>query len=147
MKKIYVMSGISGSGKTYTRTHDPNLKDLPALDIADVYREHMNLGPRDTFAIFLDRIIAAMEEHDAIVVEAWFRPGSFQRKYLEYYAEYNGWEVFYFEHDTPVDVCKQRVLDAHKEIEGRINDPEELQQFREFTEARLRLLDLLAPQP
>ena len=40
MRKVIVLAGVSGVGKTHARLTDPTLRDLPCVDIADVYREY-----------------------------------------------------------------------------------------------------------
>jgi hypothetical protein len=39
MKKVIVLAGVSGTGKMHARLNDPELKDLPCLDSADIYEE------------------------------------------------------------------------------------------------------------
>jgi len=36
MMKVIVLTGVSGTGKTHARLNDPELKDLPYLDIPDI---------------------------------------------------------------------------------------------------------------
>jgi len=40
-KKVILLAGVPGAGKTHTRKNDSALAGLPHLDIADVYREYL----------------------------------------------------------------------------------------------------------
>ncbi len=95
MKKIIVMSGLSGAGKTFTCTHDPELKDLPQLDIMDIFRKQRGITSTSAFPAFLGEVQMFINQNDAIVLEAYFRPGSRQRDMLIWIAEeFAAWSSF-----------------------------------------------------
>ena len=37
---MIILAGVSGNGKTHIRLNDPALRDLPYVDIADIYEEY-----------------------------------------------------------------------------------------------------------
>ena len=89
MVQIYVIGGVSGSGKTFFRTHHPVLRDLDCIDIAEVYRTHADSGGivwREALEAFIGQIAEHLEErrgdgvHCSVVVEAFFRRGGPQRE-------------------------------------------------------------------
>jgi predicted kinase len=120
MPTLYAMSGISGSGKTYTRTHDPRLKDLFAIDIAQQYIDCPQISPDYAFCRFCDLIVNWMGSGKDFVIEAYFRKGSKQRTYLEFLCEVNGYDLEYIELSAPKEICIERVkkqLEAEPENE------------------------------
>jgi hypothetical protein len=142
MKKIIALSGVSGVGKTYARTHDPDLKDLPQLDIMDIYRKYPGIVPERAFGGFLGEVQMLINKHDTIVLEAYFRPGSKQRMMLEWIAEGVNASVEYRELFAPLAVCRARVLaDAKDMSKDNPGDPF----WKDYTEVRLKLLELMAP--
>ena len=52
-KKVILLSGVSGAGKTHTRKSDSALAGLPRLGIADVYREYLELDWQRVFWAFV----------------------------------------------------------------------------------------------
>jgi hypothetical protein len=131
MKKIVALCGGSGVGKTYRRTTDPVLKDIPALDIADCYNDYPFVTPSQALSIFVGRLIDLISEgEENIVVEAYFREGSTQRNWLEYVAEANGYTVEYITLLGDFETRKERIL-AQSEQETCAR-----------TEARMKLLHL-----
>ena len=72
MKKVIVLAGVSGTGKTHARLNDPELRDLPFVDIADLYEEYPEFGWYEVLYALLKRIRGLLEEHDVIVVEGYF---------------------------------------------------------------------------
>ena len=73
MRKAIILAGVSGTGKTHARFNDPALKDLPCVDIADVYREFPEFGWLDALHALLKRIRLLQQKHDAIVIEGYRR--------------------------------------------------------------------------
>ena len=45
MPTIHALAGVSGAGKTYERTHNPLLQDLPTIDVADYYEQYPRHRP------------------------------------------------------------------------------------------------------
>jgi hypothetical protein len=89
MKRAIILSGVSGTGKTYTRTTAPELKDLPHLDIAEVYREFPELDWSEALGCLLKRarkmLVDDLKVAGAKVDVRWF------------------W--------APLEVCVQRISD------------------------------------
>jgi len=138
LKKIICLGGVSGVGKTYRRTTDPELKDLPYVDIADIYSDNLNLTANVAFALMIDKLIVLLEDHNTVVLEAGFFPEGSQRQHVDYIAQQNDAQVKYIELAAPVDVCIQRVRDA---FEKDLNDPtKDPIRVRRFHEARLSWL-------
>jgi len=140
MKKIIAMSGVSGVGKTWARTHDADLKELPQLDIMDVYREYPGISPTGAFSQFIGKVQTLINRNDCIVLEAYFRQGSRQRILLEWTAETVGATIEYRELHAPLDVCKARVkAQAIELFKDFPDDPF----VKDYTDTRLRLLDMM----
>ena len=136
--KLYALSGPPGSGKShYKNQHFPN---LPFFDIADVYAQYYGMESSDAFAELLNRITeftAKDNAHQDIVVEAMLAKDSTQRKWLDYIAEANGYEVEYIEFDTPLSMCMLRVRDDWKHANQ--NDLA----TRSYFNARVKILEVL----
>jgi hypothetical protein len=53
----------------------------------------------------LSRLISNMElSTDDVAVEAWFKPGSFQRRMIDWAATNNDWKLHYINIKTPIAV-------------------------------------------
>jgi predicted kinase len=110
MTRIIALCGVSGVGKTYRRTTDLELIDLPYVDIADIYAEGEDISHAWALQLMLEKIEAFLERGEqAIVVEATFRRRSAQREWLEYLAARYTCQVEYIELDAPLEQCVQRV--------------------------------------
>ena len=135
--KLYALAGPPGAGKTYFKDHDDRLKKLPFFDVADVYADFPGMGSQDAFAELLNRIteFAAVDNAGQdIVVEALLREDSpYQRPWLGYVGEANGYEIEYIEFDTPLEVCLQRVEADWQKSKQTLND-------RARYEARKRII-------
>jgi predicted kinase len=136
MKKIIALSGISGVGKTYTRTHDPELMSLPCIDIADIYTQHPRCSPETALGIMINEMVAKLEDADIVVLEAYFRRNSRQRSTLEWAAESMGVELRYREVYAPIEVCRER-------IRAQVDDFPGDEDWERFIETRLKLLDIM----
>ena len=90
MKTLIVLSGLPGSGKTHTRLTDPDLRDLPAFDIADIYQE-------------------ALTEHDVVIIEGCFMPDSPSLEQVRQSARVYGFTVDYRTHDVDPVLCAERI--------------------------------------
>lgn len=117
-RTVYVMSGLPGSGKTYTRTHDPKLRRLPFVDIEDVYRDYEErfpeFGALDWHSALLKLLGIAheiLQQKKAVVIEGIFWPGSPSRKVLSTFARVHGWTLVYVECKADAGQCCQRVMD------------------------------------
>jgi hypothetical protein len=109
MKTIYALSGPSGSGKTFRRLNDPELKKLPCFDIADVYKKWPDIGWETAYSNFFNQIQDALEDHDAVVIEAYMRKGTPSRNYFE--QIFHECEIRYIICWADLETCKQRVKD------------------------------------
>lgn len=139
VKTIYALSGGSGIGKTFTRTTDPKLKDLPYLDIADIYSTCPGVTAAVAWSLFEEELIPLLEEQPAIVLEAYFRPGSFQRKRLEYIAEANGFSVQYIEPEADKQTRIERVKAQF--AQDAAQEPQREGWHRRYLDARLFLIE------
>lgn len=81
-KKVILLTGVSGSGKTYTRIHDERLASLPYLDIADIYAQ-LDVRWDQALKELISRIHDTLELSDQVVVEGYFLKGSPSRRILE----------------------------------------------------------------
>jgi len=143
MKTLYALSGPSGAGKTFRRLNDPKLKDLPSFDVADIYAENSDIDPQRAFTMLLEKIVPVLEKGDSFVVEAYFKEGSFQRKWIEHYSEYHGYNLVYIEFDTPLEVCMERVKKDYEDRKDLCKDNHERARLEKYTTARLFLLQNL----
>jgi predicted kinase len=109
MKKAIVPSGVSGTGKTYARLHDPALKDLPYVDIADIFREFPEFDWHDALYALLKRIRLLLQKHDVVVVEGYFLPGTTSRNILIDDLKVAGAKVEIHEFWAPAEVCQERI--------------------------------------
>jgi len=139
MTRFIVLAGLSGVGKTYRRTTDPALKDLPYVDIADIYRDNPGgIPPRDAFSMLINEAFGYINDGaEAVVLEAYFKPGSFQRKSLEYYAEGSSVQVEYIDLTASVALCKERILSQGK---AAIEAGEDAVWWNNYTMTRIHFL-------
>ena len=142
MPTIYCLAGVSGAGKTYTRTHDPKLKDLPCLDVADCYEKQPGIGPHEAWFLLENELVELLDSRQDLVVEAWFKHGGFQRARIELLAAANGYLVEWIELEADREICKQRVEQDFQE--QLVEHPEQVEQLLDRRDARLRLLDVAA---
>ena len=122
MKRAIILSGVSGTGKTYARLNAPELKDLPHLDIADVYREFEEFDWYEAFWALAKRVREALEAHDTVVIEGYFLPGSTTRRWLLADLQVAGAkaDIRYFW--APFEVCQERIRAQWER--GEIGDQE-----------------------
>jgi len=80
VRKVIVLAGVSGVGKTHARLTDPALKDLPCVDIADVYCEYPEFDWMEAFFALARRVRTCLEQCDTVIVEGYFLPGSTTRQ-------------------------------------------------------------------
>jgi hypothetical protein len=139
MKKIIALSGVSGVGKTYRRTTDPALKDLPFVDIANVYAEFPDGTPAQVFAEACFRLHGLLAKHDTVVFEAALLPDGRQRPTLALCARGGDVRLEYIEIPAPPRaVLLERILnDFQKSIEA---DPGNRTQHERYFEARQKFI-------
>jgi predicted kinase len=109
MKKVIVLTGVSGVGKTHTRLNDPELKDLPCVDIADIYQEHPEFDWSDALYTLLQRTRLLLQKHKIIVVEGYFLPNSPSSRQLVNDMKVAGARVEFREFWEPFEVCQGRI--------------------------------------
>ena len=138
MPKFIVLCGVSGVGKSYRRTTDPDLKDLPFVDIADIYRDNPGMQPRQAFSMMLNEAFGLINDgKETVVLEAYFKPKSYQREGLEYYCDSADIQIEYIELVAPVAECKKRIQAQAEEAIARGEDPD---WWKSYTTARLEFL-------
>ena len=109
-KKIILLSGVSGTGKTHARLTDSELKDLPHLDIADIYRDCPVLDWYSALLALLRQIRDAFEHHDTIVVEGYFMPGTPSQRILLDDMRVMGAQVEIRYFWAPLELCQERIV-------------------------------------
>ena len=109
MKRAIVLAGVSGVGKTHTRLNDPQLRDLPHLDIADVYRQFPELDWMEAFWALVKRVREALKDHPAVVIEGYLLPNSTTRRFLLNDMKVAGVQVEVRDLRAPFEVCQERI--------------------------------------
>ena len=109
MKKIIILAGLSGIGKTYTRTHEEGLRDLPYVDMADLYTAYPDKDWAAIMEQFFHDLEAELEEHDTVVVEGYFLPGSASWNWLIGFAKHKQLNVDYRRLMATYETCVNRV--------------------------------------
>jgi hypothetical protein len=98
---------MSGVGKTHARRNHPELKDLPQVDIADVYRDLNTTNYIAAHTGLIERVRKLMEKHDTVVVEGYYLPETPTRRMLE--RGFDDFDVEFRLMYAPLGVCKERV--------------------------------------
>jgi len=122
MKKVIVLVGVSGVGKTHARLNDPELKTLPCLDIADIYEEFPEFGWYEALYALLKRARLLLQKHDAIVIEGYFLRFSTSRRILVNDTKVAGAKVEFREFWAPFQICALRITQQWER--GEITAPE-----------------------
>jgi predicted kinase len=122
MKKVIVLAGVSGTGKTHARTHDPELKDLPYVDIAEIYERWPEFDWYEVLYTLLKRARQLLQEHEAIVIEGYFLRFSTSRRILVNDMKVAGAKVEFREFWAPFQVCALRITQQWER--GEITAPE-----------------------
>jgi adenylate kinase family enzyme len=122
MKRAIILSGVSGTGKTHARLNAPELKNLPHLDIADVYREFPEFDWYEAFWALAKQVREALEEHDTVVIEGYFLPGSTTRQWLLADLQVAGAKAKTRWFWAPFEVCQARIVAQFER--GEITAPE-----------------------
>jgi predicted kinase len=117
MKKVIVLAGVSGTGNTHARTHDPELKHLPYVDIAEIYECWPEFDWYEALPALLKRIRGLLEEHDVIVVEGYFLDRSTSRRILMNDLKVAGATVEFREFWAPFQICALRITQQWKRRE------------------------------
>ena len=118
-KRVIVLCGVSGVGKTHARLHDPELASLPFVDIADVYRD---LDWAESYQVTLalaTKTRKLLREHDCVVVEGYFIPGSLTRNMLDHNFGLDT-TLEYRLMVEPIEVCRERVISSGEDVDLRL---------------------------
>jgi len=131
-KRVLVLCGISGSGKTRRRTRDPLLRRLPFVDVRDIYKAYEDQGDEADWETVVDDAIIEvqklLETHDRVVLEGYFLKRSSSRRMIRANFERDDSQVDFIDLEAPLAVCIKRiedqviaeeisVADAHARIE------------------------------
>jgi len=82
MKKVIILAGVSGTGKTHARLNDPELKDLPYVDIAEIYERWPEFDWYEALHALLKHARFLLQKYDTILIESYFLPGTTSRDIL-----------------------------------------------------------------
>jgi predicted kinase len=141
MKTIYALSGYPGSGKSTLRATDPRLKDLPFVDVADIYAEFDPIGSQDAFSQLLIQASEALKDSDAVVLEATFPRGHWQRTLLEGWAKMKKAKLEYIELAVDPRECYARVLKQYDEVAGKAESDDERARLHRYFHGRIDILN------
>lgn len=83
VKKVGVITGVSGAGKTHLRQRAEELRGLPVVDISDVYRELPMVDYVRATLEVARRTRELLRSHAHVIIEGYFLPGSPSRLLLE----------------------------------------------------------------
>ena len=122
MKKVIVLAGVSGTGKTHARLNDPELRDLPYLDIAEFYERWPEFDWYEALYALLKRARILLQNHNVIVIEGYFLEGSTSRNILKDDLMVAGAKVEFREFWEPYEVCELRITQQWGR--GEITAPE-----------------------
>jgi predicted kinase len=137
MKKLTVLSGISGAGKTHYRKK--HLAHFKFVDMADIYLKY-DCQWNEALGRAFDRLEELFEDNDQVVLEGYFLDQSISRQWLEYMSERCDWELEIIPFSASYEVCLERIL-QQAEDEMATADDLEKEDILRFRDARLKLLD------
>ena len=138
-KKIIALSGVSGVGKTYKRTTDPELKDLPFVDIADFYAEFPFANSATVFQEALWRVDRLMDGNDTVVLEAALLKSSNQRNVLYAFCRIGQYGLQYIEIPSPpANVLLERIKkDLDKSLEIAVTEEDKKKATKYYNARKL----------
>ena len=134
-KRVTVLCGVSGSGKTHQRTHMPGWKNLLYVDIADVYKEFPEFDSFVATVVVCKRALALLQQTDHVVVEGYFLPDTPSRRQLEREMTVAGVSAKFILLTVTTAAAQQRILDQYMRGETT------------WADADLRIRLLLKVQP
>lgn len=120
--KLIMLSGVSGSGKTWRRTHDPDLVDLPFVDVQDLYRAWPGAFAAEVAFQLRDTVRKALQRSLTVVAEGYLLRHSLGRDLLAGLAHQVGAEFVIIECWRPKGDCLAGV--EAKLMAGDITDEE-----------------------
>ena len=120
-KTLIVIGGVPGAGKTWYRTHQQELKDLPCVDIADVYMDHPMRSDDFTtiYSYFVKRLVNLLKTNDTVVGEGAFLPHSLTRGWLVADCKYAGITVKFIECHASLRTCATRIEQSGDRVKLR----------------------------
>ena len=118
-KRVIVLCGVSGVGKTWARTHISELMDLPYVDIADVYRDMPYAGARVATEALINKVLKLLKEHDSVVVEGYFLPDTPSRSLLITRLDRFAQALFRLMVE-PIEVCREQVISSQEDADLRL---------------------------
>jgi len=144
LKTIIALCGAPGSGKSTYRTTNPETKDLPYLDVADIYAEYGNIRSEDAYAELLARLLKLLADHDKVVIEASHPKNHWQRTWLTYLAEMNGANVDFREFNAPAEECLRRVKAQYKDAVKNAKTDKDYRTVNQYYQARIEMLERIS---
>lgn len=117
VKKATILSGVSGTGKTHYRKR--NLAKLPFLDISDFYhnKDTLYFDWLKVYRKFFDTLDTLLSEHDEVVIEGYFLPGTPTREMLLNFLENREVEVEIRTFWAPYSECTKRIRLQYEKLE------------------------------
>lgn len=118
-KKVIVLCGTSGVGKTWARERLPELRDQPCVDVADVYLDDPNANYLEATAGVISRTKTLLKDHDTVVIEGYYLPQTVTRNMLaEGLGRYAGidWRLMV----EAVETCRRRIEASEERVNIRL---------------------------
>ena len=103
------MTGYPGAGKTHYRLNNDKFKDLPCVDIADIYKERPGTTPKEAMLLFLQGLMDLSDSNNEFIGE--IVGTDHQMDTLRFFLE-DWMEIEVVNISTPKDVCMERVKEA-----------------------------------
>ena len=110
-KRLYIFSGVSGSGKTWLRSKLEYGK-FPhyGIDMADFHKEHPGMFYDDLFDLVTNNLLCMLEEHGGEAwIEGYFMPGSYSWRKIHAWCLTNGVEPCIIHTWVPKDTAVARI--------------------------------------
>lgn len=112
-KRVTILCGVSGSGKTYLRTTDARFCRLPYVDIADVYKEYPEFDSFVATGVACKRIRALLQQNNHVVLEGYFLPFTPSRKMVIREMTVAGADTEFILLTVTAAAAQQRILDQY----------------------------------
>jgi len=121
-KRVIVLCGVSGVGKTWKRTNDWELRGLPFVDVKDIYRQYEVEDQIPNWESVtddaIDEVKALLAENQQVVLEGYFLRGSGSRRMVFANLQRDESQVDFIDLEAPLPLCIGRIeaQRASKEI-------------------------------
>lgn len=112
-KKVTVLCGVSGSGKTHRRTTDPDLQRLPYVDIADVYKDFPEFDWSVATSVACRRVCVLLQQNDHVVLEGYYLPNTPSRAIVINSMRVAGIDAEFILLTVTAAAAQQRILDQY----------------------------------